>query len=51
MGRCQGRYCGPLIDGLVAERCGFAQDELSGFAPRVPLKPVAIADLVRGAKL
>jgi thioredoxin reductase len=51
MGRCQGRYCGPLIDRLVAERCGAPQDELSGFAPRVPLKPVAIADLVRGAKL
>ena len=22
MGRCQGRYCGPLLNRLVAERCG-----------------------------
>jgi NAD(P)H-nitrite reductase large subunit len=51
MGRCQGRYCGPLIDRLVAERGGFAQDELSGFAPRVPLKPVVIAELARSASL
>jgi thioredoxin reductase len=51
MGPCQGRYCGPLIDGLVAERCGFPQDEFSGFAPRMPLKPIVIADLVRGVKL
>ena len=36
MGRCQGRYCGPLLNRLVAERCGTPQDEFSGFAPRVP---------------
>ena len=51
MGRCQGRYCGPLLNRLVAERCGAPQDEFSGFAPRVPVKPVTIADLATGAEL
>jgi NAD(P)H-nitrite reductase large subunit len=51
MGRCQGRYCGPLLNRLVAERCGTPLDEFSGFAPRVPVKPVTIADLASGAEL
>ncbi|MGE0239592.1 MAG: NAD(P)/FAD-dependent oxidoreductase, partial [Parvibaculaceae bacterium] len=46
MGRCQGRYCAPVLDALLAERCGRARDEFSGFAPRPPARPVSIADLV-----
>jgi NADPH-dependent 2,4-dienoyl-CoA reductase/sulfur reductase-like enzyme len=46
MGRCQGRYCAPLLESILAERCGHAREEFSGFAPRPPVKPVAIADLV-----
>jgi NADPH-dependent 2,4-dienoyl-CoA reductase/sulfur reductase-like enzyme len=46
MGRCQGRYCGPIIDALVAKRLGGAPDEYSGFAPRAPARPFAIEDLV-----
>lgn len=50
MGRCQGRYCAPVVDGLMAGRAGIARHEFSGFAPRVPVKPVTIADLAyRGA--
>jgi thioredoxin reductase len=47
MGRCQGRYCAPILDTLMAARFGRERDELSGFAPRVPVKPVAIEDLAR----
>ena len=46
MGRCQGRYCAPILDALLAERCGRPRDEFSGFAPRPPVRPVSIADLV-----
>jgi hypothetical protein len=42
MGRCQGRYCGPLIVDLVARRCGEPVDEFSFFAPRMPFKPVPV---------
>jgi hypothetical protein len=45
MGRCQGRYCGPLIVDLVARSCGTPIDEFSFFAPRMPFKPVPIAVL------
>lgn len=44
MGRCQGRYCGPLIVELVARRLGTSIDECAYFAPRMPFKPVSIAD-------
>jgi thioredoxin reductase len=45
MGRCQGRYCTPVLEALLAERCGRARDEFSGFAPRVPVKPLPIGEL------
>lgn len=45
MGRCQARYCGPELEAFLAERTGRPRDEYSGFAPRVPVKPVSIADL------
>ena len=47
MGRCQGRYCAPALDQLLADRFGRPRDAFSGFAPRVPVKPVAIEDLAR----
>lgn len=40
MGRCQGRYCGPVAARLVE---GNALTDRSFFAPRVPIKPVPIA--------
>lgn len=47
MGRCQGRYCAPLLEALLAERLGTARGEYTGFAPRVPVKPIPIGELVR----
>ena len=46
MGRCQGRYCGPVAARLVAESTGAALDDRSFFAPRVPVKPVTIASIL-----
>ena len=47
MGRCQGRYCAPVLEALLAERLGTERGEFTGFAPRVPVKPVPIGELVR----
>jgi thioredoxin reductase len=46
MGRCQGRYCGPVAARLVADATGKPLDDLSYFAPRVPIKPVSIAAIL-----
>lgn len=46
MGRCQGRYCGPVATRLVAQATGKPVDDLSNFAPRVPIKPIAIASVL-----
>ncbi len=46
MGRCQGRYCGPVAARMVAARTGRAIEDLSHFAPRVPIKPVSIAAIL-----
>jgi NAD(P)H-nitrite reductase large subunit len=46
MGRCQGRYCGPILDALIAKRSGHERNEYSGFAPRAPARPFAIEDLL-----
>jgi NADPH-dependent 2,4-dienoyl-CoA reductase/sulfur reductase-like enzyme len=51
MGRCQGRYCAPVIGALLAERQGGRLDEFSFFAPRAPVKPVAVASLARVARV
>jgi bacterioferritin-associated ferredoxin len=45
MGRCQARYCAPALEDFLAERIGRLPDEYCGFAPRVPIKPVRVADL------
>ncbi|MCF6508108.1 FAD-dependent oxidoreductase [Blastococcus sp. MG754426] len=42
MGRCQGRYCTPLVTHLVARSTGTTVDEYAGFAPQAPFKPVEI---------
>lgn len=46
MGRCQGRYCGPVAARLVSEATGKPIEDLSFFAPRVPIKPVAISAIL-----
>lgn len=49
MGRCQGRYCAPLL----AQRLGAAQGrdaaEADLFAPRPPFKPLTLAQLAAAA--
>jgi NADPH-dependent 2,4-dienoyl-CoA reductase/sulfur reductase-like enzyme len=42
MGRCQGRYCAPLLAELAARRTGAPIDERSWFAPGVPFKPLPV---------
>ena len=42
MGRCQGRYCAPLLAGLLHDRYGHRLDEYALYAPRPPVKPVPI---------
>lgn len=46
MGRCQGRYCGPAAARLIAAGTGDALTDRSFFAPRVPVKPVAISAIL-----
>lgn len=43
MGRCQGRYCGPVLLALLARRSGAAVTEADAFAPRPPVRPVPLA--------
>ena len=47
MGRCQGRYCGPLLAARLAGDGPVGEGDL--FAPRPPFKPMTIADLAAGA--
>jgi NADPH-dependent 2,4-dienoyl-CoA reductase/sulfur reductase-like enzyme len=42
MGRCQGRYCGFVVAGLVQASAGRPADALSGFAPQPPLHPTPL---------
>ena len=50
MGRCQGRYCGPILAALSAEREGRSLDEAGHWAPRPPVKPIRIGDIVGDAE-
>ena len=51
MGRCQGRYCGPAVAGIMARRSGRPVEDLSFFAPRVPIKPVDIGAITAAEAL
>jgi len=46
MGRCQGRYCAPALAEHLAATQGRPLDNFALFAPRAPVKPIAIADIV-----
>ncbi len=41
MGRCQGRYCGPLLAEMIAAP-GATAGEAAFFAPRPPVRPLAL---------
>jgi D-hydroxyproline dehydrogenase subunit alpha len=45
MGRCQGRYCGPVVAALATARRGEALSEAAHWAPRPPVKPIRIGDI------
>jgi len=45
MGKCQGRYCSPILASLAATRSGLPVDEFSGFAPQPPAKPTEISTI------
>jgi NADPH-dependent 2,4-dienoyl-CoA reductase/sulfur reductase-like enzyme len=45
MGRCQGRYCGPLAVRLLAENGKADLDASAFFAPRPPVRPVRLGAL------
>lgn len=47
MGRCQGRYCAPILAGAAATAAGLPVDEEFFFAPRAPAKPVALSAIAR----
>ena len=42
MGKCQGRYCSPVIQTMAAQSTGDQIDEFSGFVSQAPFKPTAI---------
>lgn len=43
MGKCQGRYCGPVVTELASRKSGKPVDERAGFFSQVPYKPTEIA--------
>ncbi|MDN3495427.1 FAD-dependent oxidoreductase [Planococcus sp. APC 4015] len=45
MGKCQGRYCGPVLMEMEARLNGRPVSERSGFAPQAPVKPVPLGDV------
>jgi len=47
MGKCQGRYCGPVLTEMEARRRGVPVSERSGFAPQAPVKPVPLGDVAQ----
>lgn len=48
MGRCQGRYCAPVLAEMAARHSGGPPDEAAWFAPAPPFKPLPL-DLVAAA--
>ncbi|MGL4438802.1 MAG: (2Fe-2S)-binding protein, partial [Bosea sp. (in: a-proteobacteria)] len=43
MGRCQGRYCGPLAAEIISRKLGREPVADDMFAPRTPLRPLSIS--------
>jgi NADPH-dependent 2,4-dienoyl-CoA reductase/sulfur reductase-like enzyme len=49
MGRCQGRYCAPLLAAAIARARGADPSEEDWLAPRAPAKPVTLRDIAQAA--
>jgi NADPH-dependent 2,4-dienoyl-CoA reductase/sulfur reductase-like enzyme len=45
MGPCQGRICGPIVAGLIADARGRPMEEIGTFRPRAPYKPITVGSL------
>jgi NADPH-dependent 2,4-dienoyl-CoA reductase/sulfur reductase-like enzyme/bacterioferritin-associated ferredoxin len=45
MGKCQGRYCSPVITTMASRNSGLPIDEFAGFAPQPPTRPTAITTI------
>jgi NAD(P)H-nitrite reductase large subunit len=50
MGRCQGRYCAPLLAAAIAAARGVAMSEDVFLAPRAPAKPVSLRSIAQAAE-
>ena len=46
MGRCQGRYCEGIVAAMMPQDAGAPRDELFPLAPRAPVTPIRVDDLV-----
>jgi NAD(P)H-nitrite reductase large subunit len=42
MGRCQGRFCGPALQEIVAEACGAPIAEVGRLRMQAPVKPIPL---------
>ena len=51
MGKCQGRYCSPVLADLASRATGAKVDALSGFIPQAPFLPTSVAALAKGSSL
>jgi NADPH-dependent 2,4-dienoyl-CoA reductase/sulfur reductase-like enzyme len=49
MGRCQGRYCAPVLAELAARRSAGPLEEDAWFAPSPPFKPLPVAVVAAAA--
>jgi NADPH-dependent 2,4-dienoyl-CoA reductase/sulfur reductase-like enzyme len=47
MGKCQGRYCGPVVTALAARQSGRSVEEFAGFAAQVPYRATPV-DVIAG---
>ncbi len=49
MGKCQGRYCSPVLVALAARQSAQPVGPFSGFAPQAPVTPVTAAAIAAGS--
>ena len=47
MGKCQGRYCGPVVMALASRQSGRPIEEFAGFASQVPYRATSV-DVIAG---
>lgn len=47
MGPCQGRMCGTVVAGLIAQISGASMEEVGALRPRAPFKPMTVGELAR----